>query len=241
MPLRFLIADDYRSHQRLLANIILRLGGEWQLADDGRVALQLAERQPFDVILMDLQMPGLGGVAAADHLIEHWASYPERPRIVAMTGDNTDERRLLCRSIGMDGFIAKPFDSGGLSEALQQVTIRGHCWEDGPSCRFLSRAALHRAVPRDDGFARDHFESWADTVPSQFRDFLDTYDLERIEELRACCGAYGFLRIEAALVTLRQSGRASALWLVETARDFRVTLAAARESLREASEWMLAA
>jgi CheY-like chemotaxis protein len=241
MPLRFLIADDYRSHQRLLANIILLLGGEWQCVDDGHTALEAAGSEHFDVILMDLQMPGLGGVAAADHLIEEWSFRPQRPRIVAMTGDTAEERRNLCRAIGMDGFIPKPFDAGFLSESLQQVMIRGHCWEEGPADRLLNRSALHRAVSDEDAAARRKFEFWAETTPDALRDFLDEPDPERIKELRAVSSAYGFVRLEASLALLHQTRRTSAVWLVETARDFRIGLEAARESLRESSDWMLAA
>jgi CheY-like chemotaxis protein len=242
MPVRFLIADDYRAHQRLLANIILLLGGEWQVADDGRMALQMAQRQTFDVILMDLQMPNLGGVAAADHLIELWTSRPQRPRIVAMTGDNSEERRMLCRAIGMDGFIPKPFDVGRLSETLQQVIIRGHCWEEGPAARLLNRSALHEAVMAGDHAAgMDRFESWVETTPAALREFMDEHNPERLEELRAASSAFGFVRLDASLALLHESRRASAVWLVETARDFRVSLAAAREALRESSTWMMAA
>ncbi len=241
MPVRFLVADDYRSHQRLLANIILLLGGEWECADDGKTALKMADRGDFDVVLMDLQMPELGGVAAADHLIEHWVSGPHRPRIVAMTGDNTEERRNLCRAIGMDGFIPKPLDASLLAESLQQVMIRGHCWQEGPANRLLNRGALHRALGEDHEAGLERFESWAEKTPSTLRDFLDVHDADRIEELRASSHTFGFVRLDASLRLLRESHRASAVWFVETARDFRIGVEAARESLREVSDWMLAA
>jgi len=242
MPFRFLIADDYRSHQRLLGNIILRLGGEWEVADDGQTALRLAQTEPFDVILMDLQMPGLGGIAAADHLIEHWTSQEQRPRIVAITGDNTEEKRLLCRAIGMDGFIAKPFDVTILGDALQQVTIRGHCWEEGPASRLLNRDHLHRTVPHlDDHEAMAKFNSWAETAPAALRGLMDTHCFEKIEQLRADSEAFGFLGVANALSSLQYTSQASAVWLVETARTFRVSVAAARESLRESADWMMAA
>jgi CheY-like chemotaxis protein len=234
MPVRFLIADDYRAHQRLLANIILLLGAEWEFAEDGRSALQKAEKHEFDIILMDMQMPGLGGAAAADHLLEHWAHDPRRPRIVAVTGDNTEERRTLCRAIGMDGFIAKPFDSLPLGESLQQVMIRGHCWEEGPSARLLNRGALHRAVARDgDSAGMEKFESWAQSTPVALRGLLDDHSRERIEELRIYSKAYGFVGIDAALATAQETSQVSAVWLVETARTFRICLTAARESLGE--------
>jgi CheY-like chemotaxis protein len=242
MPFRFLIADDYKAHQRLLGNIILRLGGEWELADDGQRALHLAQTEPFDVILMDLQMPGLGGVAAADQLIEHGTSQEQRPRIVAITGENTEEKRLLCRAIGMDGFITKPFDIGLLGEALQQVTIRGHCWEEGAARRLLNRDHLHRALSGgEDREAMARFDAWAAAAPAGLRGLMDTHCFDKIEQLRADSETFGFLGVVNALESLQWTSQASAVWLVETARTFRICLTAARESLREASEYMLAA
>lgn len=122
MAVRFLIDDDYSAHQKLMANMIQFLGGAMRYAATGHEAMHLAQTEEFDVVLMDLQMPRLGGVAAADRLIHGWSEHTHRPRIIAVTADNTPERRALCRAVGMDGFITKPYEATTLNPT----------WRTGP-------------------------------------------------------------------------------------------------------------
>lgn len=137
MPVRFLIADDMPAQQRLMANAVMFLGGESRFAATGHEALRLAEREPFDFILMDLQMPQLGGIAAASHLLYQWSGQSIRPRIMAVTGENPDDTYTLCRAVGMDGFISKPYTMTSLKKNLIHLLTQGHCWKEGPAERLL--------------------------------------------------------------------------------------------------------
>ncbi|RBP36132.1 CheY-like chemotaxis protein [Roseimicrobium gellanilyticum] len=137
MPVRFLIADDMPAQQRLMANAVMFLGGESRFAATGHEALRLAEREPFDFILMDLQMPQLGGIAAASYLLHQWSGQAIRPRIMAVTGENPDDTYTLCRAVGMDGFINKPYSMTLLKKNLIHLLTQGHCWKEGPAERLL--------------------------------------------------------------------------------------------------------
>jgi CheY-like chemotaxis protein len=137
MPVRFLIADDMPAQQRLMANAVMFLGGESRFAATGHEALRLAEREPFDFILMDLQMPQMGGIAAASYLLHQWSAQSIRPRIIAVTGENPDDTYTLCRAVGMDGFISKPYTMTSLKKNLIHLLTQGHCWKEGPAERLL--------------------------------------------------------------------------------------------------------
>ncbi|HEY2573630.1 MAG TPA: response regulator, partial [Verrucomicrobiaceae bacterium] len=101
MAVRFLIVDDCNAHQKLMANLVSFLGGAMCYAENGREAMQLARSEEFDIILMDLQMPALDGISAADRLLDGWMYHPHRPRIVAVTGEGSQGTRALCRAVGM--------------------------------------------------------------------------------------------------------------------------------------------
>lgn len=224
MPVRVLIADDYSAHQKLMGNIISSVGGVMTCASNGREALRLAEREEFEVVLMDMQMPELGGAAAADALIGRWRSDSRRPRIVAVTADNTPERRVLCRAIGMDGFIAKPFDVATLKCALQQVVMFGHCWPDGPSERSVDLAAFLGAAARID------FTAWAAGAPESLR--VSAGDDRRLETLRGEARDLGFLKLDAALGVPRGGDVPPKQWLSRALDCLRLSLTSAREALR---------
>lgn len=153
MPVRFLIADDMPAQQKLMANAVMFLGGESRFASNGHEALRLAEREAFDFILMDLQMPELNGVAAASYLLNKWSALANRPRIMAVTGENPDDVYTLCRAVGMDGFIGKPYSMTSLKRNLIHLLTQGHCWKEGPAERLLDVSQLDEGMRGRDEIA----------------------------------------------------------------------------------------
>jgi CheY-like chemotaxis protein len=149
MAVRFLIAEDQRAQQKLLANVVLFLGGESRFASNGREALQIAEEEPFDIVLMDLHMPEMDGLETADRLLHHWSGHTQRPRIVVVSGNASPDCVALCRSVGMDGYIMKPYSTTALRRSLQEVVTRGYCWTDGSSRRLLHLRQLSQVLKAD--------------------------------------------------------------------------------------------
>lgn len=247
MPVRFLIADDFSAHQKLMSNIIRFLGGESIFASNGHEALQIARSEECDIILMDLQMPGLGGVAAADQLIQAWPSGGRHPSIIAVTADCAPERRALCRAIGMNGFIAKPYDAGTLHDALQQVIIRGHCWTDGPPRRLFDMTQFLQVVEGGAELRRLEFEEWAASMPDALGDLFDSINESgagasrpRIEEFYNDAATLGFIKLESTLVEIRHdTTHLKASWLDALLEDFDLCLMAARESIQLESESLM--
>jgi HPt (histidine-containing phosphotransfer) domain-containing protein len=82
--------------------------------------LDALERQSYDVVLMDVQMPELDGLDATRRICERWAR-GARPRIVAMTANATVEDREACLAAGMDDYVSKPVRPEALAEALRQA------------------------------------------------------------------------------------------------------------------------
>jgi CheY-like chemotaxis protein len=100
------------------------MGYRADLASNGLEAVESVERQTYDVILMDVQMPEMDGLEASRRITAKWSS-GQRPRIVAMTANAMQGDREMCLSAGMDDYLTKPIRVERLVEALHQVSARG--------------------------------------------------------------------------------------------------------------------
>jgi signal transduction histidine kinase/DNA-binding response OmpR family regulator len=118
-PLTILLAEDNVVNQKVAVRMLQRLGYEPDVAADGSEVLAALERQPYDVVLMDVQMPVMDGVEATAELIARW---PEaRPHIIAMTANALKGDRERYMAAGMDGYISKPVRLEELARVLSQV------------------------------------------------------------------------------------------------------------------------
>jgi CheY-like chemotaxis protein len=122
--LRILLAEDNAVNQKVALRLLDRLGYRADVASNGLEALEALARQPFDVVLMDVQMPELDGLDASRRIRERW---PEetRPRIIAMTANAMPEDRAACIAAGMDDYLAKPIRPNELGAALSRARPLG--------------------------------------------------------------------------------------------------------------------
>jgi PAS domain S-box-containing protein len=121
--LLILLAEDNVVNQKVALRFLERLGYGADVASNGLEALEALERQPYDVVLMDVQMPELDGLAASRRICERWPP-EDRPRIIAMTANAMPEDREACLAAGMDDYVAKPIRPDELAEALSRVRPR---------------------------------------------------------------------------------------------------------------------
>jgi signal transduction histidine kinase/CheY-like chemotaxis protein len=119
VPLRILVAEDNAINQKLALLMLDKMGYRADLAANGLEVLEALERQPYDLVLMDVQMPEMDGMDAARRISEQWPP-DHRPRIVAMTANVTEEDRQRCLAAGMDDFVAKPMRMAELHAALER-------------------------------------------------------------------------------------------------------------------------
>jgi CheY-like chemotaxis protein len=93
------------------------MGYRADLASNGIEAIECIERQSYDVVLMDVQMPEMDGLEAARRITSRWPA-DERPRIVAMTANAMQGDRGQCLAAGMDDYVTKPIRVDALVTAL---------------------------------------------------------------------------------------------------------------------------
>jgi signal transduction histidine kinase len=115
IPLRILLAEDNAVNQKVALQMLKRLGYNADVAANGLEVLQALERQPYDVVLMDIQMPEMDGIDAAKRIRERW---PNGPKIIAITAYALEGDREKCFKAGMDDYIAKPIQIEELRSVL---------------------------------------------------------------------------------------------------------------------------
>jgi CheY-like chemotaxis protein len=116
-PLRILLAEDNPINQKLAVTLLTREGHRVSVAEDGNAALQATIEQTFDLILMDMQMPGLSGVEVTRQIRANEGDGPHTP-IVALTANAFAEDREACLDAGMDGYVSKPIRRDELFAAM---------------------------------------------------------------------------------------------------------------------------
>ncbi|MBE2212557.1 MAG: response regulator [Opitutaceae bacterium] len=116
---RVLIAEDNPVNQRLTRRMVEKLGHTCVVVENGREALRTLERERFDVVLMDGQMPEMDGYEATAELrrIESETGRPRIP-VIALTANALEGERDRCLTLGMDDYVSKPVSFGELSRAL---------------------------------------------------------------------------------------------------------------------------
>ncbi|WP_190804521.1 hybrid sensor histidine kinase/response regulator [Leptolyngbya sp. FACHB-261] len=120
LPLRILLAEDNTVNQKVALLILKRLGYRADLAGNGLEVLEALQRQPYDVVLLDIQMPEMDGLTAAQQICQRWP-LNLRPRLIAMTANAMEGDREMCLEAGMDDYLTKPVRIEALSRALEQV------------------------------------------------------------------------------------------------------------------------
>lgn len=118
-PLSILVAEDNPTNQLVIGMLLEHLGYQADCAANGEEVLAALERQRYDVVFMDLQMPVMDGITATRELCQRW-SIEQRPRIVGMTGNVLPEVKLECELAGMNDYVPKPVTAEALVAALSR-------------------------------------------------------------------------------------------------------------------------
>jgi len=121
-PLRILLAEDNAVNQKLAVRQLAQLGYRADVAGNGQEAVDSLARQRYDLVLMDVQMPELDGLAATRAICRRWPP-AERPWIVAMTANAMRGDREACLAAGMDDYLSKPIAMDQLVAVLTSCPL----------------------------------------------------------------------------------------------------------------------
>jgi signal transduction histidine kinase/CheY-like chemotaxis protein len=118
--IRILLAEDNVTNQKVALLMLKRLGYRADVANDGEEVLSALEKQRYDLIFMDVQMPKLDGLEATRQIRQKWTQATESPYIIAMTAHALQGYREQCIAAGMNDYVTKPIKLEELENAINR-------------------------------------------------------------------------------------------------------------------------
>ena len=152
-PRRILLAEDNPVNQKVVLGFLGRWGQEVVVAQNGRAAVEITAREPFDLVLMDVQMPVLDGYQATGEIRARERAAGGHLPIIAMTAEAMKGDRERCLAAGMDDYLAKPIDTSALYKAIAARPARAlaACAAGQSQCESLPDAKSTSEIHGGDG------------------------------------------------------------------------------------------
>jgi signal transduction histidine kinase/CheY-like chemotaxis protein len=230
-PMRILLAEDNIVNQRVAVGLLSQRGHTVTVAENGRKALDALDGQSFDLVLMDVQMPEMGGLEATAAIRERERTTGGHLRIVAMTAHAMAGDRERCLAAGMDGYISKPIDPQMLFTTIEEQTgappaERAAAPDVDPAANPepIDRPALLDRLGGDEGLLTEVSRIFLEDCPvrlAAIRSAIEARDAERIRtSAHALKGAAANLSARGlfeAASTLERLGAESRLDAAEAA------------------------
>jgi signal transduction histidine kinase/HPt (histidine-containing phosphotransfer) domain-containing protein len=213
LPLRILVAEDNPVNVKVITMMLARLGYRADVAGNGIEAIEALERQRYDVVLMDVQMPELDGIEATRRIHQQWSAI-QRPQIIALTAGVMPEERRACLDAGMDDFLNKPIVPALLVQSLERCRQRPGASLPGFDSTVLTQ--LLQDYSADD--VKELIAVFLGDAPLQInrmRSALAEGDIaalgRAVHSIKAVPAMLGAIRFAESCVELEQLVKASAL------------------------------
>jgi PAS domain S-box-containing protein len=182
-----LVAEDNAMNQKYISNLLNKWNIPFVIAPDGKKAVEFAQEQAFDIILMDIQMPNMDGYEATIH-IRNTENPNRKTPIVALTASAMIDQKNRAMAVGMNDFISKPFTPNHLLGTIQEylntkkapakevISTTGRKIE-------LNRACLIEMYGEDKEYAADMFQTFLSEVVPDFGNLKEMINREDWESL----------------------------------------------------------
>jgi CheY-like chemotaxis protein len=209
--LRVLLAEDNVVNQRVAVGLLTKRGHEVTIAGNGIEALAALERDTFDIVLMDIQMPEMGGFEATAAIRARECTTGSHVRIVAMTAHAMTGDRERCVTSGMDGYLSKPIDPLMLYAAVEHEAASAPAASDRPSSIApVDRAQLMERLGGDERLLADIVQVFLADCPVRLAAIKAAVDALDAESIRTTAHA-----LKGAAANLSASGLFSATEALE--------------------------
>ncbi|MEM8642285.1 MAG: response regulator [Cyanobacteria bacterium P01_G01_bin.54] len=195
-----LLAEDNAVNQKVALNMLKKLNYRADVVANGLEAITALKQQDYDVILMDVQMPEMDGLTAAQKISQQWGE--RRPYIVALTANVMQGDRERCLAAGMDDYLSKPVRLESLAAALQRWSNHHH-WSSPSSSNMPSPSSI-----LDPMVLEELRVIGGETADELLRDLFDAYlqdGIELMEQLQAAIANQDPKQLQHTAHTLKSS------------------------------------
>lgn len=232
--LRILLVEDNPINSEVALNFVRQLGHEASHAENGQEAVDILERESFDVVLMDLQMPKLSGLDATRKIREREGNSSAHQWIIALTAQAMKGDREECLAAGMDDYISKPIKRAELKAAIQKAPV-GEAPTPSPSLPAnADPSAIIDAFEGETNVAKKVGQLFLETSPPLWENLQQSIrqgDAKTLQttahRLKGSFMQFGAEEAEGLALSLEQAGRAGQ---TENLED---TVSALRNSMRD--------
>jgi PAS domain S-box-containing protein len=225
-PLRVLVAEDNPVNQQLVVQLLSRRGHTVVVAENGLEAIASLERHPFDLVLMDVQMPEMGGLEATQAIREKEKSTGRHIPIFAMTAHAMQGDRERCEASGMDGYLTKPIEPRTFVETIEAAgapsTIPRESVAEGIAETIIDERALLARFSGNRKLVRSLVETFRNDCPrmmAQIRSALGARDAKTLADashgLKGSVGNFGpsgALDTARKMETTARQGKLDGAW-----------------------------
>jgi CheY-like chemotaxis protein len=213
-PLRILIAEDNVINQKVATRILTQMGYRPDVVQNGLEVIQALERQKYDVILMDVQMPEMDGLEATRQVRKRWTG-SKRPWIIAMTANAMESDRQMCYEAGMDSYLSKPVRIEALEAELTRSSEN-----IGQVVDFSVLSRFGEMTGSGSDAVRELVEIFSEETPAtiqQIREAIEARNGQGISiqamQLGRACANFGAERMQLICSSLQNAGKANDLKL----------------------------
>jgi CheY-like chemotaxis protein/HPt (histidine-containing phosphotransfer) domain-containing protein len=212
--LHVLLAEDNPVNQRLAASLIQRRGHKVTIVGNGRDAVDAVADQRFDVVLMDVQMPEMGGFEATGIIRARERESGSHMPIIAITAHVMKGDRERCLEAGMDDYITKPFDSRNLCRVIEEAAGSTPTSTPPPSASTDVPDDVLARVGGDRALLAEMIRLFADDAPQnvdRIREAIDSRDGDALRRaahaLKGAAGNFEAADVVRAARTLEEMGQ----------------------------------
>ena len=217
--LRVLLAEDGKANQMLAVGLLEKWGHSVTVAENGRAALHCWESEPFDLVLMDLQMPEMDGFEATDRIRQRERETGTHVPIIAMTAHAMKGDRERCLESGMDGYVAKPIRQQELHNALSEFfKVAETITEDSVGAGIVDWELAMNTVAGDENLLQAVIEACLEETPDLLRQLdiaIETEDAAEAERLahtiKASGRTFGILSLSEHAFSIEEFARSGEL------------------------------
>ncbi len=228
-PLHVLLSEDNPVNQKLAVRLLEKRGHTVVMAGDGKEALAALARRPFDLVLLDVQMPDMDGYEAAARIRREEKGTGRHVPILAMTAYAMKGDRERCLAAGMDGYVAKPIQPAELFETIDRLLPPGEAAPEEPpappATEAPNRSEALRRVGDDAELLRELAGLFLDSYPQQLTELRTAFGVgdgptvQRLAHtLKGAVGVFGARFAFEAALRLEATARAGDLTAAEQAR-----------------------